>query len=329
MDPDGAGARRTDMPRRARVDWAAVAAAAPFDVIHLRDLAALGVPSSTVSSRCAPGGVWVRVLSAVIALTRGVLTGRQRIAAALLYAGPEAVITGVAACRLYGLLRVPDDETVHALVPHATRRRSQSFVITERTIRLPRPLRRDDVPVAPIFRAVLDAARRLRRLDEIRALLTEAVQRRLTTVAALRQELEEGSQRGTALVRRVVVELEDGVRSAAEAWGRGIVGSMPDFPPVIWNASLEHADGSFLACVDGFVDGVALAIEVHSFAHHADRDAFDATMRRQARLVAAGIVVVPVTPRQLRDEPEVVKRLLWDALEQARARPRPPVRVRG
>ena len=268
------------------------------------------------------------MLSAVIALTRGVLTMRQRIAAALLYAGPEAVITGVAACRLYGLRRIPDDDSVHALVPHATRRRSQSFVICERTHRLPRPIYRDDAPVAPIYRAVLDAARRMCRIDEVRAVLAEVVQRRLTTVAALRRELEEGSGRGTALVRRVLEEIEDGARSVAEAWCREVVAAMPGFPTVIWNATLEHPDGSFLACVDGFVDGVALAIEVQSFEHHADPDAFDATMRRQAALVAAGVVLVPVTPRQLRDDPETVKRLLSDALEQARTRPRPSVRVR-
>lgn len=316
------------MPRRSRVDWAAVAAAAPFDVIHLRDLAQLGVPSSTISSRCAPGGLWVRVLSGVIALTRGVLTRRQRLAAALLYAGARAMVTGVAACRLYGLRRLPDDDTVHVLVPHATRRRSQRFVLAERTLRLPRPHHRDDVPVAPIHRAVLDAARRMSRIDDVRALLAEAVQRRLTTVVALRRELEEGSGRGTALVRRVLVEIEDGVRSVAEAWCRMIVADMPGFPPVIWNARLEHADGTFLACVDGFVERVALAIEIQSFEHHADPEAFDETMRRQARLVAAGVVLVPVTPRQLRDEPAPVTRLLWEALAQARARPRPALRRR-
>lgn len=316
------------MPRRSRVDWVAVAAAAPFDVIHLRDLAQLGVPSSTISSRCAPGGVWVRVLSGVIALTRGVLTRRQRLAAALLYAGVDAMVTGVAACRLYGLRRLPDDDTVHTLVPHATRRRSQRFVITERTLRLPRPHLRDDVPVAPIHRAVLDAARRMRRLDDVRALLAEAVQRRLTTVVALRRELEEGSGRGTALVRRVLVEIEDGVRSVAESWCRMIVADMPGFPPVIWNANLEHSDGTFLACVDGFVGGVALAIEIQSFEHHADPEAFDETMRRQARLITAGVLLVPVTPRQLRDEPGTVTRLLRAALEQARARPCPAIRRR-
>ena len=100
-----------------------------------------------------------------------------------------------------------------------------------------------------------------------------------------------------------------------------IVAEMPGFPPVIWNARLEHADGTFLACVDGFVDGVALAIEIQSFEHHADPEAFDETMGRQARLIAAGVLLVPVTPRQLRDEPETVKQT---ALGGAHPGPRPP-----
>ena len=62
-----------------------------------------------------------------------------------------------------------------------------------------------------------------------------------------------------------------------------------------------------------------MAIELHSFAHHADLGSFDATMRRQAELVAAGFVVVPVTPRELREDPRGVERKLRAALEQARA----------
>ena len=305
-----------------------MSAAAPLGLILVRDLCALGVPPSTIAFRCrALGGGWWRPLSGLIALARGALTSRQRLAAALLYGGEAALVTGIAACRLHGLKRVPEDDTVHLLVPHETRRRSQSFVLVERTLRMPSARVRDGVRCAPVHRAVLDAARRMRRIDDVRALLAEAVQRRLTTVAALRGELEDGSCRGTALVRAVLVELEDGTRSAPEAWCRNLVAGMEGVPPVRWNVSLYLPDGSFLALVDGFVDEVGLAIEVDSFEFHADPDAFDATLRRQARLTGAGVIVLAVTPRRLRDDPESVRDDIRRALEQAGARPRPAVRA--
>ncbi|MCD2186438.1 hypothetical protein [Actinomycetospora soli] len=302
--------------------------AAPQRLILVRTLLALGVPSSTIAFRCRKvGGLWWRPLAGLIALTRGVLTVYQRLVAALLVCGDAAQVTGLAACRLYGLERVPDHDEVHVLIPHDQRRRSESFLLVERTSRLPpHPIVRDGIRCAPLARALVDAARRLLRIDEVRALLCEAVQRRMVTVAALRAELEAGSCRGAALVRQVVVELEDGVRSAAEGWLRDLVLAMPEFADIRWNVAVRLPNGTRVIA-DGFVDGVALAIELNSFAYHADLEKFDATMRRQAEMIAAGIVVVPVTPRELREDPAAVRRKLRAALEQARLRPRPAVVV--
>jgi hypothetical protein len=326
MDPDRPGRRHQDMPRRARVDWGAVYAAASDDLILVRILLELGVPSSTIAFRCRKvGGWWWRPLLGLVALNRGTLTARQRLVAALLAAGDDAVVTGLAACRLYGLQRVPVHDQVHVLVPHEHRRRSEGFLLVERTGRMLPAVSRDGIRCAPLVRALVDGARRLDRIDDVRALLSEAVQQRRVTVPALRAELEAGSCRGSALVRIVVRELEDGIRSAAEAWVRELVATMAGFPEVHWNADVHLENGSFLACPDGFVDECALALDLHSFAHHADLEKFDATMRRQAEMIAAGLVVVPVTPKEVRDDPDGVKRKLWAALQQARLRPRPTV----
>jgi hypothetical protein len=316
------------VPPRAKVDWAAVSDAAPQRLILVRTLLALGVPSSTIAFRCRKvDGPWWHPLQGLVALVRGALTAYQRLVAALLVCGDSAQVTGLAACRLYGLDRVPDHDQVHVLLPHDQRRRSEGFLLVERTTRLPpHPIVRDGIRCAPLARALVDAARRLMRIDEVRALLCEAVQRRMVTVAALRAELEAGSCRGAALVRQIVVELEDGIRSAAEGWLRELVGAMPELADMRWNVTLHLPNGTKVIA-DGFLDGVALAIELNSFAHHADLATFDATMRRQAEMIAAGIVVVPVTPRELRDDPAAVRRKLRAAREQARLRPRPVIVV--
>jgi hypothetical protein len=309
------------MPRRARVDWDAVAAAAPDGLILDRDLRVLGVPPSTIAFRCRKvGGPWWHPLSGLVALTRGALTRHQRLVAALLVTGDDALVTGLAACRLHGLERVPDHDEVHVLLDHRSRRTSEGFLLVERTRRPPTSRVLDGIRCAVLHRALLDGARRLSRIDEVRALLCEAVQRRMVTVAALRTEIEAGSGRGTALVRIVIAELEDGIRSTAEAWLRELVQDMEDFPTVRWNVPLRRGDGSFLAEADGLVEGLPLVFELHSFAHHADLETYDATMRRQGELAATGYLVVTITPREVREDPAGLRRKLRGAVEHARAR---------
>jgi hypothetical protein len=252
----------------------------------------------------------------------------QRLSAALLYGGDGAVLTGVAAARLHGLERLPEDRgAVMVLVEHGRHRVSRAPITVERTRRLPEPCTIDDLAVAPVPRAVIDAARHMRALDEIRALLAEAVQRRFTTARALRRELDEGSSRGTARVRLVVAELEDGVRSVPEAWARSLVATIPELPPMMWNPRLVLEDGTWLADPDGWLDDVGLAWEIHSFRYHADPAAFDDTMRRQARMTGREVHVVAHTPRQLREERAQVRADLLAGYAAASRRPRPAVRA--
>src|SRR2546426_1132182 len=82
--------------------------------------------------------------------------------------------------------------------PHPRQIRNTRLTHVERTSRLPRPLLRAGVPLAPPPRAVSDAARRLRSGREIAELVSDAVQRKLCTVAQLSAELDDGQRRGSA-----------------------------------------------------------------------------------------------------------------------------------
>jgi len=219
---------------------------------------------------------------------------------------------------------VPDDDLVHLLLPHRSRVRSAGFVHVERTIHLPRKVLREGVSLAPVDRAVLDAVRRWRVTDPVRALLTEAVQRGRCRPADLLVELDSGSQRGTALPRRVLMEVSDGARSVAEAhamrlWRRA------DLPKAVWNRPVHGADGQFIAVPDAWCDDVALAWEIDSFEWHSDAKGYARTVARNTRYAGAGIVVVQTLPSRLRDAPASVVSDLRTAYEAARARPRPPV----
>ena len=317
------------MSRRRAIDWTAVQQAALHDQIRHADLVALGVLSSTIARRV-EAGTWDRSAFGVISLTGPPKTVDQRTAAGVLYAGDGSVLSGTAAARLHGLERVPDDRgALVVLVDHRRHRVSRAPITVERTHRLPEPITINGLPVAPVARAVLDAARRLRDLDQIRALLAEAVQRGSTSVRALRHELEAGCQRGTARVRRVLVELEDGVRSVPEAWARSIAASIPELDGMVWNPRLYLDDGTWLADPDGWLDDVGLAWEIHSFRYHAGPEEFAATLQRQARMTSHHVHVVAHTPGQLQNERQQVRADLLAAYTVASARPRPAVTARG
>src|SRR5690349_24878546 len=80
------------------------------------------------------------------------ITGRptvdQLVHAALLLTGPEAMVTGIEACRRHGLRRGPlrraeeagGRPEVHVLVPRSRQVRSVEHVHVERTERLPDPI---------------------------------------------------------------------------------------------------------------------------------------------------------------------------------------------
>ncbi|MBB4904954.1 hypothetical protein [Actinophytocola algeriensis] len=184
--------------------------------IRVATLADLGVSSRTAYRRCVVGGPWQRPLPGVVLLTNMPPTRRQLVEAALLYAGQDAQVTGLEACRRHGLTNLPDHHRVHLLVPADRRPHSTDYVTVERTTRLPKPVIRDDLPLTPLARAALDAARRLKLHDPVRSLLTEAVQRGRVPPRWLVHELETGSRRGTAVPRQVLKDITAGARSVAE-----------------------------------------------------------------------------------------------------------------
>jgi hypothetical protein len=297
-------------------------------VIKVATLERLGVPPQTAYRRCMPNGPWQRPLPGVVILSDAPPTRRQLVAAALMYVGPEAVVTGLEACRRHGLRAVPGETTVHVLVPHGRKVKSSDYVIVERTIRPPVSVLRDGVPLASLPRAVLDACRRFRAFDPCRALIAEAVQRGRVSPDALEHELALGSQRGTAVPRAVLRDVLRGAQSVAEIDGLR-VWRRTGLPPLSWNVDLYDKDGQFIARPDGWCDEVGLAWEIDSYEYHFEREGYARTLKRNARYAAAGILVVQTLPNRLRTEPDAVAAELRAAYRAAADRPRPNLTVRA
>jgi hypothetical protein len=315
------------MPRRSEIDWEAVERAArPHAVIARWQLNELGVSDKMIWARCGQGGIWQRILPGVVSLRTGQLTWTQQIEAALRYARRGGMVTGLAAARLHGLRRTPETDQVHILVGDDKQPASYGYVIVERTWRLPEPHIRRGFPVAPVGRAVLDAARRLTGQSEVDALVAEAVQRRLTTPEALADELVAGSRRGTARPRVAIRAMLDGARSKAEADAYRLVRASR-LPAPRWNPTLVAPDGSRLPTPDGWFDDVALAWEIDSLEFHLSPEDYARTLQRHARMTGVGIVVLHTLPSRLVHDRAAVLEELAAAYAQAARRPRPPIRL--
>ena len=147
----------------------------------------------------------------------GETSWEQRATAALLYGGPGAVITGLAALRNYGV-RAPDPGVVDVLVPAGRDRQGRALVAIHCTRRMPQQWTVDGfLRFALPPRAVADTVRELIRVTDARAVVAGAVQQGHCTVGQLAAELRQGPIRGSAQLPAVLAEVIDGIRSVPEA----------------------------------------------------------------------------------------------------------------
>ncbi|MDX8032478.1 hypothetical protein SK803_19880 [Lentzea sp. BCCO 10_0856] len=287
-------------------------------VISAGALKSLGVPNPWL--KCRPGGPWQRMHPGVVLLHNGPPTRNQQLTAALLRAGPGAVVTGAEACRRHGLpARGPE---IHVLIPGTAR--GSGTLILERASPMPPASTVDGFPLVSADRAVVDACRQLRSPDDATALIAAAIQKGRSTPESLRAEATT-NRYGTKLVRAVLKELGR-AESVAERDARRLSRKIR-LTTQHWNATIANAHGVIIGRPDAWFDDVGLAWEIDSKAFHYGPRDYERTLARNSRYAAAGILVVQTLPTRLRDHPEQVARELKKAHRAAAARPRPPVRI--
>jgi very-short-patch-repair endonuclease len=286
-------------------------------VIARRQTITCGMTDEALRYRIRCGGPWQRLLPGVYLAVTGTPTADQRDMAGLLYAGPGSIITAAAALRRLGL-RAPRIDVVDILVPAARRRQNAGFVRVLRTTRMPeQACISGQIRFAMAARAVADAARTLKDLGEVRAVVADSVQRRWCRVTELAEELRRGPATGSAHFRRVLAEVADGIRSTAEADLRDLV-KRAGLPMPMFNARL-YAGKVLLAVADAWWPEAAVAAEADSREWHLSPEDWERTLRRHARLTAHGILVLHFTPKQIRTEPAQVVAAIRAALDVARA----------
>ncbi len=295
-------------------------------VISVSELVRLDVPERTAYRRTLADGPWLLMLPATILLSNGEPTFRQWQIAALIHAGPEAVLTGLGGARLHGLHRGGEPEKHHVLIPATRNVKSCGPVIVERTTRPVKRLERDGLPVAPIARCLLDHVRRMKDEQEIAALLTEPVQRRMVLKETLDAELEMGTRKGSAAPRRVLRVVAAGVESPTEFRYYEFWAALPGLPALRCNVPVYDLDGAQLAIVDFLADEVGFVWESDSVQEHfATPDQVLATAERARPLRDVGLYVLSTRPHQLHDDPQGVETDIRQGLAIAAAMPPPRV----
>ncbi len=177
-----------------------------FRLIHLHQARACGVNDSSISLRVAEG-LWKRVLPRVYLVGSGPLTCKQRLMAAVLWAGEGAAVSHAAAAKLHDLdgidvevVEISSSRQLRPPVPWivAHRTRLKSYECT--TI--------DDLPVTDVHRTLIDLG------SSVSAAIVEsalecACRRGLTTPSYLCRRLASAGgsgRRGSGVLRRLLDE---------------------------------------------------------------------------------------------------------------------------
>ncbi len=266
----------------------------------------VGLSAATLSRAARrPAGGWQRVLPRVYARFDHAPTTRDKIRAAVLYAGEGACLTGAACLHWRHVGHLPHELsalTVDVLVPRARQVASTSWVRVQRTDRAVHPISVDHLPTAPVARATLDAALRLGSYATTLGLVNAVVNGGYVTAHQLGIELILAPTRGSAFLRRVLVEMGHGTRSVAEAAARELflLGGLP-VPEI--NVAIT-VDGRVY--VADFRWGIFI-VEIDSQEFHLrEPGSWDETQARRTALSAAGYFVLPIIPSQLAADPDAV-----------------------
>ena len=261
-------------------------------------LTAAGISAAAVRHRSARS--WRHVLPGVVSLSYGPLSPDQRLIAAQLMCGPNARVSAGTAARWHGITAAVDDGRVHMQVPVSQAARRAGFVVATRSRRLALSAACSGIiRLAPLPRAVADAARTARSDRIAAAIVIEAVQRHLVGLPDLEHELEAGARRGSAILRRALATARTGAWSVAEVDLLELLATSQVLPPAWPNPELRAPDGTVLPSPDAWFDDVGLAVQVHSATHHSSPADWDRTVRVDSIFAEYGISRLAVTPHDV------------------------------
>jgi hypothetical protein len=274
-------------------------------VLHRSQAYALGMTRDGIAHRERYDG-WQEILRNVFLCHPGDPSHRQRLVAALLYAGPDAAVDADDACVFHGVRALrPADDVVRVVVPPTAPARSHSFVVVRRTRAPYGVVRTDLLRYADPATAAVAAARLRDDPRRVLAILSDVVQRRIVTVDALVRAHIRASPRNARMTDIALRQLRSGVHSVGEADFRSLAEASPILPALAYNALLRLPDGHLIS-PDALAVDAGLVHEVNGRSAHEREDVFTEMQIRHDTMTVAGLVVLHNSPGRLFREPRQV-----------------------
>lgn len=240
-------------------------------------------------------GRWQPALPGVVVLHNGPVPVEQLRRCALIFAGPDGFLSHATAAAMQGL-RVRTTDLVHLTIPHGRHPRSDSFVVVHQSQRRCRLERNGDLRWSEPARTVVDLAAALASRDDVRALVSDAVQRGLVSVEQLVAEAVGIPRRGSAWLLEAIDDVRAGTRSMGESRLRRAV-RRARLPEPAWNFRTQTPFG--VVVLDAYWKGAAVAVEVDGARWHLDAAAWEADQRRQNAIQATGLILLRFSVRRL------------------------------
>lgn len=316
------------MPRRAVYKQAQFQRiiGAQLGLITRDQATACDLTRSMLARRIGTNGPWRRILPSVYLTVTGEPTRPQLELAALLYAGPESMITGPHAVEVQGVSCDVHD-ILYVLVPENCRQSSTRFVRLQRTTRMPTDrVMAGPIGYAPLARAIGDTARDMERFGDVQTLVCRSIQRGRCSPEELAKELAEGPVRGSRLLREAIDQVKAGIWSAPEGDLKRLI-DRSDLEKPVYNPMLYTMDGTFIGCPDAWWERAGVAAEVDSYEYHFEAKGYADTADKHNRMTLAGITVLHFLPSKIRNQGSEVVSGLRTTIRGGHQRPRLPIRT--
>lgn len=132
--------------------------------------------------------------------------------------------------------------------------------------------------------------------DDVRALVSDAVQRRLVSVQQLESVALGIPRRGSRWLLEAMDDVRAGTRSMGESRLRRAV-RQARLPEPAWNLTLETPFG--VVVLDAYWEAAGLGVEVDGARWHLDAAAWETDQRRQDAILASGVTLMRFSVRRL------------------------------
>jgi hypothetical protein len=232
-----------------------------------------------------------------------------RMQGALAYAGRGAAVSHRSALTVWGLVPSAGDASIELTIPPARHPRSGPGLIIHRRsgpqAELPGVVSRSGLSVVGLERAIVESWPQLNG-DEQRAPAITAVRERRTTVERLVAELPSLPKLpGRAELGRLLALVGSGCHSELELWGYDHIFSHPDLPPSEAQVKI-NLDGR-VVYLDRLFREAGVNVELDGAKWHRSAVDRERDLRRDARLMARGLLVVRFTHARLMAEPDAIR----------------------